>query len=272
MFGEINAVLSGAGFNNLERYVWLWRGNIINAVLFFSLFVIIWEVLKAVFSAGFRKPSFKRQIPVKKDYDLKEYYPIIAGALAGYSIMSQKPLLALLAAFYGALVGYVGKKFYGWFMNKLKEEKRIGEIILLYEIISVYAAAGYSLLEALNAATYFLNLTKDALQKCVNSWGQGPERALDKFGKELRSVEGEALARTLKRAVEVGPSKLADFLDHESKTIENIRQYKIEQGFGARTIVQTIYLVLPGLALVGVTLLPAGYHVSKMIMSLRSGF
>ncbi|MCL4439640.1 MAG: hypothetical protein M1609_03310 [Firmicutes bacterium] len=81
--------------------------------------------------------------------------------------------------------------------------------------------------------------------------------------------EGYALSRILQRAVVIGPAKLAEFLKQESMTMESIRQHRIEQGLGIRPLVQTLYLFFPGLALIGVTLLPIGYHVAKAIMSVK---
>jgi len=246
--------------NYLEPY----QDKILLGTVFVCIFLILREALGLILDRMPRRARME-----KGPKDKSEYYPVIVGAMLGFSVMSQKPLLAVSSAVLGGVLGYVARKAYLWFVSKLTEEKRAGEILLLYEIVSVYSSAGYSLYEALSAGAYLADAIGGPLRKCLRSWGQGPERALKKMGEELKLPEGDALVRILQRAVVIGPGRLAEFLSQEGRVMEAVRQYRIERGLGVRPVVQTLYLLLPGLALLGVTLMPVGYHIAKAITSIK---
>lgn len=250
--------------HELGRALVLYQDRIFLAAIFVSVTVVTLEVLK--FMVGKISP---RRLARKKSIDLKQYYPEILGGLIGFTVLSDYPVWAVSATVGGGAIGHFGKVAYSWLVGKVTEEKRVGEILLLYEIISIYSSAGYSLYEALSVSVYLMDLVEKPLRKCLQSWGQGPQRALQKLGEELNVPEGKALSRILQRAVVIGPGRLTDFLDRESATMESVRQYRVERGLGVRPIVQTLYLVFPGLALMGVTLFPIGYHIANMIMSVR---
>lgn len=201
----------------------------------------------------------------------KEYYPALLGAAMGFLLMSKYPAWALVSAGIGGILGQAGKTVFRWFAAKLTEEKRAGEVLLLYELIGVYASAGYSLYEALSASVYLVDLIEGPLRMCLRGWSQGPQRALEKLGKEIGLPEADVLIKALQRAAEVGSERLAEFLRQESEVMENIRQYRVERGLGMRPLIQTLYLLFPGLALIGVTMLPVGYYISKTIMSIKLG-
>lgn len=253
---------------NVDRYIIYlepYQDKILFGVVFFCFFLILWKT----FALLLEKMPRRRARVERNREDKGKYLPVILGALLGFSIMSQKPLLAFSSAVLGGMLGYIARKAYLWFVNKLTEEKRAGEILLLYEIVSIYSSAGYSLYEALSAGAYLADAIGGALRRCLRSWGQGPERALKKMGEELKLPEGDALVRILQRAVVIGPGRLAEFMSQEGQVMETVRQYRIERGLGVRPVVQTLYLLLPGLALLGVTLMPIGYHIAKAIMSIK---
>lgn len=202
----------------------------------------------------------------------EEYYAGIAGAAGGFIVCVQIPYgvwKGLIGALAGWLAGRLMGWFYLWLKRKLQEERRAGEIILLGEIISLYASSGYSLYDALSAGVYMVSLIRDPLQKCLRSWSQGPQRALQRFAEEVNLPEANILIGVLQRGVDIGAGNIAALLSQESYTMERIRQYRIEQGLSTRPIIQTLYLLFPGLALLGVTLMPVGYHIAKMITELR---
>lgn len=250
--------------HELGRVLLLYQDRILLIVIFISITAAI--TVGLIFVADKVSP---RRLARKESIDLKQYYPEILGGLIGFAVLSDYPVWAVLATVGGGAVGHLGKAAYRWLVGKVTEEKRVGEILLLYEIISIYSSAGYSLYEALSVSVYLMDLVEKPLRKCLQSWGQGPQRALAKFGEELNVPEGKALSRILQRAVVIGPGRLTDFLDRESATMEVVRQYRVERGLGVRPIVQTLYLVFPGLALMGTTLFPIGYHIANMIMSVR---
>lgn len=214
-------------------------------------------------------PAFKKVMATRNVSSSRGPYIVLVGMLIGCSVAAPDLLKGSIGAFLGGVLSFLGLKIFKWTVKKLEEEKRVGEVLLLYEVISVYVSAGYTLYEALSAASYLVDRLEAPLKKCLNSWSQGPERALKRFGDEVGVPEAEALSRILRRALVVGAGKLAEYLSQEGKTLEASRQFRIERGLGVRPVVQTLYLFLPGLALLGVTLMPVGYHIAKAIRSIR---
>lgn len=246
-------------------YFWL-------GVIFLSVLLIIMLIFNVIQPLINKIPG-KKIIRFKPNKDRvinkKELFPLVLGGMLGFTVLSQYPIFAVAGIIFGAFLGRLGFKGYNWFYQKLTDEKKISEVLMLYEVISIYANAGYSLYEALNASLYLANLTRKGLQICLRNWGAGPQRALKKISEELNSPEADTLVRILQRAVVVGPSKLSRFLEQENEVMEKIREYKVEQGLGVRPIILTLYLILPGLALMGVTAFPVGYHIAKMISGIK---
>lgn len=248
----------------LLEYLAAYQGGLLEGAVFGGIALAVWQLCGLMWDK-----AAPRRSRVQDAGRIREYYPEILGAFLGFSIMSQQILWAILAGVVGTILGRLSKAAFRWFGRRLTEEKKIGEVLMLYDVISIYSAAGYSLHEALSASAYLVSILRRPLLRCIQSWGYGPQRALKKLGEEINVPEGYALSRMLQRAVVIGPAKLADFLKQESATMENIRQHRIEQGLGVRPLVQTLYLVFPGLALMGVGLFPVGYHIAKTIMSIK---
>lgn len=243
--------------------------NALFLAVFFGIAVFVVEAFEILLNALGRPrrgaPGASSGVPGK------EFYPSLLGAAMGFLLMAKFPPWALVSAGIGGILGQAGKSVFKWFAAKLTEEKRAGEVLLLYELVGIYASAGYSLYEALSASVYLVELIRDPLKVCLRNWSQGPQRALDKMGREIGLPEADVLVKILQRATEVGSGRLAEFLRQECEVMENVRQYRIERGLGVRPLIQTLYLLFPGLALVGVTMLPVGYYISKAIMSIKLG-
>lgn len=247
--------------NYLKTNMVLNQDKVLFVLILMSIIIVTIQLLSLLIGAA---PG---RVKINK-FNYKPYLPVAIGALAGFSIAGNI-VYALLIAVFGGLVGLGGRKVFQWMYNKLTEEKKAGEILILYEIISVYSASGHSLYEALEGGRYLTSLIRKPIERCLSRWSFGPERALEKMGDEINNIEAQALVRILQRTLIVGPGKLAEFLNKESETMERLRQYRIEQGLSARPIMQTLYLLFPGLALVGVTLVPIGYYVQKSISSIK---
>ncbi len=235
-------------------------------LIFLCILISLWQLFKVIFSW---KPPKKVRGGNTTQKNIKQYLPEIIGALFSFAVMSVHPFWALVAGVLGALAAHGGKRGYSWFFKRLTKESRAGEVLLIYEIVSIYVEAGYSLNEALNASQYLVRFTKKSIQKCLRSWGHGPQRALEQLGKDIDTTEVDALVGILKRAVAIGPEKMAGFLSEESMTMEKLRQMRVEQSLGVRPIVQTLYLIFPGLALLGVTVIPIGFYIAKQITSIQ---
>lgn len=258
----------------VKSYIEGHRADFLFLLLYICIFLVVWNVMALIFRAmSGKKLGVRKGSPFDLGKLFRQYYSEITGALIGFAVLFNGNIpFSVAGIFCGAAIGHTVKVFYGWFTEKLHEEKRLGEIITAYNILSTYAASGYSLYDGLNATAYLGNITAAAFRECVAEWGQGPARALDKLGKGLIRPEGVGLARILQRAYAVGPGKMAAFLEYESTALEEITIQNIQQGFSARALVQTLYLALPGLALVGVTMLPAGYHLTRAIMGVTTNF
>lgn len=243
--------------------------RVIIAVILTSIVAVVWLVLGLLLE----KIPHRRMLRVRqKTKNKKKYYPAVIGAMVGFFVVGQYTVWAIIVGVVvGGIAGQVCRMFYVWVANKITEDKKAGEVILLYEIVSAYTSAGYSLYEALSAGVYLVNLTEKPLKRCLDRWGQGPQRALERLGDELKGQEAKTLVKLLQRAVIVGPEKVKEFLSRESMVMERLRRYRAERSLGVRPIIQTLYLVLPGVALLGVTLMPIGYHIIQAIMSIRLG-
>lgn len=252
----------------IQKLPFLSTHKILLGIISFSIFLATCQLLSLLISMASSGRTLKRGFDRFSGMDYKKYLPFVIGALLGFLVASSVTH-ALITAVAGGLLGLGGRKLYQWMHNKLTEEKKAGEILILYEIISVYSATGYSLYEALVAGKYLTGLIRKPLERCLNRWSFGPQAALEKLSEEISGPEARALARILQRALVIGPGKLADFLEKESDTMEKLRQYRIEQGLSARPIIQTLYLLFPGLALMGVTLIPIGYYIQKSITAIK---
>jgi len=243
-----------------------------NLLIAFILASIGFGINKAISLLLSYLPKNTRKLQIKEKFNEDPNYLCWQEAIAaivGFSIAPNDSLLGIAFALYGVFFLILIKKVLATIRKKLTEEKRSGEILFMYEIISIYTNAGYSLYEALCACQQYVKYNKDALNKCIMLWSQGPEKALKLFTQEVNNPEAEILSGILQRAVTIGPAKMTNVLHSESTTMEKLRLMRVEQGLGVRSIIQTIYLVFPGLALLGVTLLPIGFYITQQIRSLH---
>lgn len=244
-------------------------GRALIAVIVASLSYGIWKALNLIFEGvAKRKPLVKAQEAFEKAKK-KEFWPEVAGAVIGFGLAPDDLLLAFALALNAVFFVIVTKKLLIYVQRKFTEEKRAGEILLMYEIISIYIGAGCSLHQALSACENFIKFNRAALRKCLLIWSQGPEIAIREFAREVNNPEADILSGILQRAIVIGSEKMAKVLSEESMTMEKMRQMRIEQGLGAKSIVQTLYLILPGLALLGVTFAPVGYYIMNQIRTLH---
>jgi len=113
---------------DMGSYLELWWGEILPGVFFLCVTVAVWGtvgLLASKLSSG--------GLPVKpvKLEELREHSFELMGALLGFSVMGHNLAWAGVSAVVGAGVGYLGKTGYRWFLLRLAEEKRAGEVLLL---------------------------------------------------------------------------------------------------------------------------------------------
>lgn len=242
----------------------MWIGIIV-----LSLAFGIWKALGLVFEGVAKERPLAKMRETIREARKKEFWPEVAGAIVGFGLAPDDLLAGIAFALNGVFFVILAKKLLIHLQKKLTEERRAGEVLLMYEIISIYTKAGCTLQEALNACENFVKFNRSALRKCLLNFNHEPSKALREFAKDVDNPEADILSGILQRAVVVGASKMADILSEESMTMERMRQMRIEQGLGAKAVVQTLYLILPGLALLGVTMAPIGYYIVMQIKSLH---
>jgi len=254
--------------------------------LLFCITLVIWKLYLAMteqvhlWVARIPKPTSKNKISSgsskislksNKPPTIKDYIPAMIGAAVTFLLMCHSSLWAGLSVPIGASIGLLGKRLYDWFLKSAAEERRQGEVLLLYELLSIYTSNDYPMYESLDASSQLVTYLEKPIHRLLTRWGQGTDRALDMFKDELHCPEGDILVNIIKKAVVVGPKNLSAFMEGESKVMETLREFRAEGSLSIRPILQALYMALPGLALLGVTLLPIGYHIAHMISSLRAG-
>lgn len=247
----------------------LYGGYILAGTVSIAVAVVVLQGLLALLNRY--KPRHIRKTGLQEEKK-KDYYPALIGAALGFFAFAQSLQtlwVAFAAAFIGGIIGRLMVIAYRWLKRKVTEERRAGEVVMLGEIIHLYAASGYTLYDSLSASVYVVNLIREPLQKCLRTWAQGPQRALKRMQEEINLPEANILGGILQRAVNIGAGSVSELLGHESYVMDRIRQYRIEQGLTTRPIIQATYLIFPGFSLLGVTLIPVGYHVAKMIMGIH---
>lgn len=262
--------MSGAVVSFALRVWNLYGDYILSSAAGIAIALAVMQALLRVFKEY--KPRHMKKDEGLLGKEKKEYYPVLIGAVLGFFAFAQSLQtlhIAFAAAFVGGLIGRLSVVAYGWLKNKVTEERKAGEVVMLGEIIHLYAASGYTLYESLSASVYVVNLIREPIQKCLRTWAQGPNRAVKRMQEEINLPEANILCGILQRAVNIGAGNVSELLGQESYVMDRIRQYRIEQGLTTRPIIQAAYLIFPGFALLGVTLIPVGYHVSKMILGIH---
>jgi hypothetical protein len=205
----------------------------------------------------------------KLELKVKEYRLVLIGAILGFIALIQYPPWFFFGAWFGSISGYGYIKLRQIFEKKRKQNLRRREILLVYETVSMYSALGYSLYECLSNAMTLVDEIKVPLERCLRFWGQGSQRALMRFGKDVDLPEADVLVGILQRAANIGIESVSHILAQEGNTMEKIRAFRAEQELSKRPIILTVYLFLPGIAFLGATLMPVGYYITQMIQSIN---
>ncbi|GBF33619.1 hypothetical protein DCCM_2725 [Desulfocucumis palustris] len=169
----------------------------------------------------------------------------------------------------GLMVGFLVAKFLGNTKKTIDYRTKVKEISILYDSIDLFSES-HSIHQALAKAGELTPSIRDSVEKCVNRWPQGPVKALHHFAKEVNFPEAEILASVLQHITLSGKSEKSGLLSEESAKLEERLRRNYEKEIAARPLYQTIYLALPGFALVGIVLFPIGYKAIKMIESLTA--
>ncbi|GBF34643.1 hypothetical protein DCCM_3763 [Desulfocucumis palustris] len=169
----------------------------------------------------------------------------------------------------GLMVGFGVAKFLGNTKRTIDYRTKVKEISILYDSIDLFSDS-HSIHQALAKAGELTPSIRDSVEKCVNRWPQGPVKALHHFAKEVNFPEAEILAAVLQHITLSGKSEKSGLLSEESAKLEERLRRNYEKEIAARPLYQTIYLALPGFALVGIVLFPIGYKAIKMIESLTA--
>lgn len=194
-----------------------------------------------------------------------------AGAAAGALAVSGLGWLALGGGVLaGAAAGPLVSLGWRWAQAKRRRIARLRSLVLLHEVVDLYAQAGYPLSETLAMAKEVIPEFRAELERCLRLWPQGPQRALVRLGEEI-GVEGAPILTSVLQAVlEVGEGRLAGALSQEGGTLARLEELAAEEEIGLRPLYQSLYLALPGLAVSGLVAVPLLYRVVEQVMSVRA--
>lgn len=187
-----------------------------------------------------------------------------AGTVAVWDLPSA-PVAFGLAAMLGASAFYARRIIH----ERRLRWARLRAVSVLYDAVDLYAHAGYPLPDALLAAAAILPAIAPELRTCLRKWPQGPHRALADLGTDLALDEATMLASVLQHVVDMGPARLAGALASQAGTLSRLEEYAVEQQLSLRPLYQTLYLAIPGFALIGALTVPLGFHAIRLISQLQ---
>jgi len=125
------------------------------------------------------------------------------------------------------------------------KEKRLREIVILFEGVEIYLRAGYSLVQALRAASLLVPGLKRTVNRCVNCWPSGPRVALEQFRKEMNLPEADILVSLLLQIEAAGIQNLKGVMEREAENLDRLRRLKVEARIANRPFYMMLYRILP---------------------------
>lgn len=164
----------------------------------------------------------------------------------------------------GLILGLIVIKLFEKIKKDLGRTKKLREVAILFEGIEMYSKAGYSLVQALRASKLLTNIITPSIDKCLNYWSMGPQKALEILKNELNLEESDALILLMMHLETAGVKNLQGMLQREAHNIERLQKMKAEIKIAHRPLILMIYKVLPIASILGIvigTLLFRVYYI-----------
>ena len=212
--------------------------------------------------------KIKRYFRNKKTLVLSKKEKIImfamAIALAGtVKNIKQVPKFMFWGLFFGLIVIIIYQKT----IVVATRAKKLKEAAILFEAIELYTKAGYSLYQAIRASRVLVDEIRPAVDKCLNYWGAGAKKALQKLQEELKLEEVSTLILLLINMESSGTKELDGAIGKVVFSMEDLQKMKTQIKISNRPLIFVIYRMLPLASIAGIVvggLLYRTYHILEM--------
>lgn len=244
-------------------------------VAFSGLLLLLWTGLTSVkfiynpYDSKFNQYIKKRwkSIKIKSRTGLDKKSKIIIFIIAiliagtGNNIITSTKLFV-----YGSLIGLIVLTQIYKYQNNIIKAKKLKEAAILFEAAELYTKAGYTLYQALQVAKIMTNRIKPSIDKCLNAWSRGANKALEILQKELNMPESDTLVLLLMHMETAGSKNLEGLLKREAVNIEHLQNIKTKIKISNRPLILMAYRMLPLFSALGLIvggLLYRTYNVMK---------
>lgn len=216
-----------------------------------------------------RQPPKKKIKIESRSINRKNLVLSFAGMIFGASIAWGTAYWPFAAAFFtatGLLIEPVTKKLYA----KTHVFKKMREVAILYETVDLLTRANFTIRQSLQMALPLLNVIRPSVEKCIDRYNVGPERALSELGSAIGLKEADILVSALMTAESLGTEKMTGVLEEGANRLEDLRNALAEARVAGRPIYMTVYVFLPLTSLIGMAVAPLAYRAILMISNMRS--
>lgn len=192
---------------------------------------------------------------------------IIVGMAVAFAGTSNSIKQATKLLFWGLFIGLFIVYIYQKTIAAAIRAKKLKESAILFEAIELYSKAGYSLYQAINASKVLVDEIRPAVDKCLNYWGAGPKKALQKLQDEIGLEEIDTLVLLLMNIESTGGKDLGGTISQVVFNMEDLQKMKTQIKISNRPLMFVIYRMLPLASIVGIVvggLLYRMYSVLEM--------
>lgn len=208
-----------------------------------------------------------KNIKLKSSANLDKKSKIIILAIAlliagtGNNIITSTKLFI-----YGILAGLIILTQIYKYRDNIIKTKKLKEVAILFEAVELYTKAGYTLYQGLKIAKTMTDKIRPSVDKCLNAWGRGANKALEILQKELNMPESDTLVLLLMHMETAGNKNLEGLLKREAVNIEHLQNIKTKIKISNRPLILMVYRMLPLFSVLGLIvggLLYRTYSVMK---------
>lgn len=176
--------------------------------------------------------------------DRGELAALAAGAVL-LLLVARTASQAAALGFSGAVLGLAVARFVRRARKEVVRQKKLREIAVFFEAVELYLRAGYSLPQAMWAASLLAPGLKDAVDRCLERWPQGARRALERFERDLGVSEAQILVSLLLQIEAVGIKNLEGVVRREAHNLDRLRRLRAEARIASRPVYYMVYRFLP---------------------------
>lgn len=198
------------------------------------------------------KRSLKLNFKKANNLSKKELMIILAIAVLMASTTKQLVYVPKYL-FWGLVLGLIFVKLIGDMKNRTEKTKKLKEISTLFEAVELYSKAGYTVYQSLKAARLLTNSIRPYLDKCLETWGSSPQKALELLQEELKLPESEVLVLLLIHMEVVGSKEMQGIMKREANNIDRLEKMRNQISISNKPLILMIYRMLPLVSILGIT-------------------